>query len=432
MVRARHYSAFTAAALSAGKKGSEMMTRPALVATLALCGGTAHAQPLYDFTLVDSLVPTYGLRETYIYDINDHGVAIGTTTANTPIGISYAGFTWTPAGGSVVVPLSWPHGISNTSLAVGVGTVIDLTTSQTWSPPLLPGTYIVPYPADINDAGVAVGMVQICNCSNSAGTLQIPYIWDAVQGARTVAVPDAKGLSRVNSSGVAIGWVGGNSQPDSFFVDLGTGQYTMMSTVVPNTGPGSTKAADINDHGVVVGTRTGTGAVYFYGYIYSPAAGAQLFPLPPAPYQQAFSPTTINNAGQIAGQIYIQGSPRSCIYDAENGFRDLNDPAVVAGIPAGFVLMYTSRINNNGWIVGYGAGGGGMYKSFVLRPREACYANCDGSSVPPVLNVSDFICFQTRFAAGDPYVNCDGSSVPPVLNVSDFVCYLNRFAAGCP
>jgi len=29
-----------------------------------------------------------------------------------------------------------------------------------------------------------------------------------------------------------------------------------------------------------------------------------------------------------------------------------------------------------------------------------CYANCDGSSVAPILNVSDFICFQTKYAAG--------------------------------
>jgi len=62
----------------------------------------------------------------------------------------------------------------------------------------------------------------------------------------------------------------------------------------------------------------------------------------------------------------------------------------------------------------------------------ACYANCDGSTIPPILNVNDFICFQTKFAAGDPYANCDGSTVPPVLNVSDFTCFLNLFAAGCP
>jgi hypothetical protein len=61
-----------------------------------------------------------------------------------------------------------------------------------------------------------------------------------------------------------------------------------------------------------------------------------------------------------------------------------------------------------------------------------CYANCDGSTAQPVLNVNDFTCYLNRFAAGDSSANCDGSSAAPVLNVSDFVCFLNRFAAGCP
>ena len=61
-----------------------------------------------------------------------------------------------------------------------------------------------------------------------------------------------------------------------------------------------------------------------------------------------------------------------------------------------------------------------------------CYANCDGSIVPPVLNVNDFGCFLARFAAADPYANCDGSTAAPVLNVNDFACFLNSFAIGCP
>jgi len=60
-----------------------------------------------------------------------------------------------------------------------------------------------------------------------------------------------------------------------------------------------------------------------------------------------------------------------------------------------------------------------------------CYANCDGSTVPPNLNINDFICFQTRFAAADPYANCDGSTVPPVLNISDYICFQQKFTAGC-
>jgi hypothetical protein len=61
-----------------------------------------------------------------------------------------------------------------------------------------------------------------------------------------------------------------------------------------------------------------------------------------------------------------------------------------------------------------------------------CYANCDGSTAAPILNVLDFNCFLNRFSAGDTYANCDGSTAAPILNVLDFNCFLNRFAAGCP
>ena len=61
----------------------------------------------------------------------------------------------------------------------------------------------------------------------------------------------------------------------------------------------------------------------------------------------------------------------------------------------------------------------------------SCYANCDNSTTVPFLNVNDFICFQTKFAAGDTYANCDNSTTAPVLNVNDFICFQTKFAAGC-
>ncbi|MEX2218682.1 MAG: S8 family serine peptidase [Phycisphaerales bacterium] len=61
-----------------------------------------------------------------------------------------------------------------------------------------------------------------------------------------------------------------------------------------------------------------------------------------------------------------------------------------------------------------------------------CYANCDESTTPPILNVADFGCFLTRFAAGEAYANCDPGGPPPVLNVADFGCFLAKYAAGCP
>jgi hypothetical protein len=70
-----------------------------------------------------------------------------------------------------------------------------------------------------------------------------------------------------------------------------------------------------------------------------------------------------------------------------------------------------------------------------------CYANCDQSTVPPVLNVDDFTCFINQYAQGQGlphsqqlshYANCDGSTIAPVLNVDDFTCFINQFALGCP
>lgn len=60
-----------------------------------------------------------------------------------------------------------------------------------------------------------------------------------------------------------------------------------------------------------------------------------------------------------------------------------------------------------------------------------CYPNCDGSTTPPILNISDFVCFQTKYFAGDTTANCDGSTRTPVLNIYDFLCFQARYVAGC-
>jgi hypothetical protein len=71
---------------------------------------------------------------------------------------------------------------------------------------------------------------------------------------------------------------------------------------------------------------------------------------------------------------------------------------------------------------------------------EPCYANCDQSTTPPILNVEDFACFLNAFAQAaflphaqqvEHYANCDGSTAAPVLTVEDFACFMNRFAQGC-
>jgi hypothetical protein len=77
--------------------------------------------------------------------------------------------------------------------------------------------------------------------------------------------------------------------------------------------------------------------------------------------------------------------------------------------------------------------GGSLFFQLRFTPSvNPCYANCDGSTTAPVLNVGDFTCFLQRFAAAEPYANCDQSTTAPLLNVGDFTCFLQRFAAGCP
>jgi hypothetical protein len=72
-----------------------------------------------------------------------------------------------------------------------------------------------------------------------------------------------------------------------------------------------------------------------------------------------------------------------------------------------------------------------MAGATITVGTAGCYANCDGGTTLPILNVLDFACFINRFASGETYANCDGSTTPPVLNIQDFSCFLNRFAAGC-
>jgi outer membrane protein assembly factor BamB len=95
----------------------------------------------------------------------------------------------------------------------------------------------------------------------------------------------------------------------------------------------------------------------------------------------------------------------------------------------GFIAEHVAGLGSTPAVAGgslYTVGAAGLYA------LAGCYANCDGSTQAPLLNVNDFVCFQSRFASADPWANCDGSTQPPILNVNDFVCFQSRFAGGCP
>jgi hypothetical protein len=103
-----------------------------------------------------------------------------------------------------------------------------------------------------------------------------------------------------------------------------------------------------------------------------------------------------------------------------------------AGVVQGLQGRY--RVGTGPWLPITQAIGFPSDFSFTVIGQQsapACYANCDSSTIPPLLNVADFVCFLNAFASGESYANCDGSTIPPALNIADFLCYLNAFAAGC-
>ncbi|MCC6660756.1 MAG: hypothetical protein IT437_07710 [Phycisphaerales bacterium] len=69
----------------------------------------------------------------------------------------------------------------------------------------------------------------------------------------------------------------------------------------------------------------------------------------------------------------------------------------------------------------------GQVIDVLLQPiAPPCYPDCNGDGV---LNLSDFGCFTTKFALGDPYADCNGDGV---RNLADFGCFTTKFALGCP
>ena len=140
------------------------------------------------------------------------------------------------------------------------------------------------------------------------------------------------------------------------------------------------------------------------------------------------------------GELYAVGTtPPGRLYrvDAGTGAAALIsticcgfDPDELRSIEwAGGSRAWTGRTSlwtldlTSGAVTPVGPFGGGI----DMRGLAAvCYADCDGTSY---LNVEDFVCFMSAFAARGRYADCDQSTE---FNVNDFVCFQSQFAAGCP
>jgi hypothetical protein len=59
-----------------------------------------------------------------------------------------------------------------------------------------------------------------------------------------------------------------------------------------------------------------------------------------------------------------------------------------------------------------------------------CYADCDKSTGFGVLDIFDFLCFQSAFVNNDPYA-CGCAIEPWSCDIFDFLCFQSAFVAGC-
>ncbi|MCC6661857.1 MAG: EF-hand domain-containing protein [Phycisphaerales bacterium] len=143
-----------------------------------------------------------------------------------------------------------------------------------------------------------------------------------------------------------------------------------------------------------------------------------------------------------SGQLYaigISATGTLCTINAGTGLATV----VVSGIGAGSDLQAIEWIGGTSAVLGRtnlqkldlvtGAvsmigpfGVGDVRGLAAVQGAAPCYPDCNGDGA---LNLSDFGCFTTKFALGDPYADCNGDGV---LNLADFGCFTTKFALGCP
>ncbi len=135
------------------------------------------------------------------------------------------------------------------------------------------------------------------------------------------------------------------------------------------------------------------------------------------------------------GGDFLPGATTTTVIGAP-GQYSFSDPAVAADVQG----WLDNPASNFGWVIRGNEGASATAKRFATREHAdpasrpflivvytppACYPDCDGNGT---LNVNDYICFQTKFALGDPYADCDNNGV---RNVNDYICFQTKFALGC-
>ncbi len=276
--------------------------------------------------------------------------------------------------------------------------------------------------------------------SVAAGESNTPFVSTAVRWPATgtaIALSNEPGFTSSSSRGISadgtiiVGLGSGPGMPLSAF------RWTLAAgaSVLMGLSSGQSAANAISPDGAaIVGYSTSASGQEACIWIGGTPTGLGDLP------DGAFTSTALaasTGGTTIVGYGTSATGQEAIIWDATHGLRSLHDELLSKGVTTvtGWTLTQASGISADGLtIVGYGTNPDGRTEGWIAHfpaPAAPCYANCDGSTANPILNVLDFACFLTSYAAGASYANCDGSTAEPVLNVVDFMCFLNKYAAGC-
>jgi hypothetical protein len=418
---------------------------------LAALAGAARAQT-YSVTDLGEAVPTAG---SYAFNIHDSGLATGTVPQDPACNPchthafrmvnSHVVDLGIPAGASP--PDSEAYSVNGSNQIVGrsaiAGYYIPVLNLPAPAYGLPAGWNILPQFAGavnaqawgINDLG------QVAGEARHPGELgPQPAMWENDQGAwhlttlGTLGGPYGRARAINNLSqvvGQASSPGGGTLSPFLYLPAAAYGLPSGMNAMDPQLRSGD--MFSINALGQAAGEIYPAPAVWLPEAAYGLPAGLSILDMSDLINLQWAFAYGLNTSGIVVGQLGQRFGTTTYYYGFiwQSGharlLHTLVDPAYQLTIIDARGVNTAGQIAATGY---YGTNAAGSH-ALILTPEPACYANCDNSTTPPILNVQDFSCYLNKFAAGDGYANCDHSTIAPALNVSDFVCFLNRFAAGC-
>jgi len=405
--------------------GTEQATSIATLTVRSCCGPSFSGLGVVPGTLGQTATALSGDGKTVIGSVELPGGGVAwrsTESGNVFGGPPFSDPTAVSYDGSVLVG----HNASGSVWWKDTGETLPILPTANWT-----SAYVLSLS---RNGGTAAGYLSLFDGQEYH---QEAFRWTVSGGTQfvgTIAGYPWCAASAVSGDGsTLIGFVGGSSvdrramrwSSQSGMLSLGTLSPTdIQSYATDSNGDGS----------VVVGMVQIDSVNNYRAFRWTAMGGMASLGVPSG--DQSSSATAVNGSGDVV--VGYSRDPaynyKAFIYRSGHGISDLSVLLTALGINlAGWELTGALDVSEDGQtILGYGRHYGiDEYWLATITPAP-CYANCDNSTAPPILNANDFQCFLNKFASADAYANCDNSTAPPILNANDFQCFLNKFAAGCP